>query len=949
VAGALVNLSAALQARYELRGSDHDLRDAVRHAREAMSLTKAGEGAYAIRAGALVNALRLESEADDDLALLDEAVALAQSAVDATPARIRVQRATRLTGLSLVLTARAELGWSAPDADAAVECLRQALALLGAAHPSSAAVTADLAVTLHARYELQGQVADLDEAVRRGREAAGLTRAGHPDRARYLSNHGAALHSRFEVAGDSADLDAAVEVLREAVDATPPADARRAARWANLSSALRERHAVLGARADAAEAVAAARAAAGAVPAGHADRPSYLTKLALALAAESDAASDSGAASDPAPGLLAQARSVLAEAIAATPLASPAYLDRMSNQAGLLMRLFERTGAGELLDEAIAVIGQVVAAAPADRPGLAAHESNLGRALYLRSERTGADADRAAAESAFRSAAGRLAASPAARAGAARGWASAAAARRDWPAAVQAGTQAIEMIARVNRGLARQDQERRLSASQGLASMAAACCLQAGDLARAIELLDQGRGVLFSQALDMRSDVSGLADADADLAGRFTAARSRLDAPLGDDASFGPARGARSRALAQERRRTAAAEFEDVISDIRHRPGFERFLLAPSLPQLRQAAFAGPVAAINVHAIRSDALILTAARAVTVGLPALTPDAVGEQAVKLFAAIEDAVGGGHAGSRREAQLAITDVLGWLWDNVAEPVLRQLDDDGLWDHYDGGRRLWWCPTGALAYLPLHAAGRLSAGGRGGTSRSVLDHVVSSYTPTIRALAGARQPMAPARTGPPQVTVVAMPKTPGQPDLPHALSEAKLLDAAFPGQVRTLIGPQAVRDSVLAALASRPWAHLACHGSTDIERPAESALLVQDYQTSPLTVTDIARLRLRGAELAYLSACDTAQPGVRLLDESVHLASAFQAAGYRHVIATMWPVWDSAALRAARSVYTALARTGSAADCARAVHATVRAARDRAPATPSAWASLVHYGP
>ena len=90
------------------------------------------------------------------------------------------------------------------------------------------------------------------------------------------------------------------------------------------------------------------------------------------------------------------------------------------------------------------------------------------------------------------------------------------------------------------------------------------------------------------------------------------------------------------------------------------------------------------------------------------------------------------------------------------------------------------------------------------------------------------------------------------------------------------------------------------HLACHGATDLEHPAESALLIHDYRTAPLTVADVVRLRLRQAELAYLSACDTAQPGVRLLDESIHLASAFQAAGYRHVIATMWPVWDLAAL-------------------------------------------------
>ncbi|MYX40196.1 hypothetical protein GTW59_03695, partial [Streptomyces sp. SID89] len=65
----------------------------------------------------------------------------------------------------------------------------------------------------------------------------------------------------------------------------------------------------------------------------------------------------------------------------------------------------------------------------------------------------------------------------------------------------------------------------------------------------------------------------------------------------------------------------------------------------------------------------------------------------------------------------------------------EPVLERL---GLLDAPAGEEwpRLWWSPGGALAALPLHAAGHHD--GR----RSVLDRVVSSYTPTVRALAYAR---------------------------------------------------------------------------------------------------------------------------------------------------------------------------------------------------------------
>jgi len=53
-----------------------------------------------------------------------------------------------------------------------------------------------------------------------------------------------------------------------------------------------------------------------------------------------------------------------------------------------------------------------------------------------------------------------------------------------------------------------------------------------------------------------------------------------------------------------------------------------------------------------------------------------------------------------------------------------------------------------------------------------------------------------------------------------------------------------------------------------------------------------VAAISRLRLPGV-LAYLSACSTAVTGPELADESVHIVSAFQLAGYQHVIGTLWP--------------------------------------------------------
>jgi CHAT domain-containing protein len=107
-------------------------------------------------------------------------------------------------------------------------------------------------------------------------------------------------------------------------------------------------------------------------------------------------------------------------------------------------------------------------------------------------------------------------------------------------------------------------------------------------------------------------------------------------------------------------------------------------------------------------------------------------------------------------------------------------------------------------------------------------------------------------------------------------------------------------------------------------------------------------DVARLRLDDARLAFLSACSTASPGDLLADEAIHLASAFQLAGYRHVIATLWPVGDQHAVDIAAHIYATLTTTDED-DVAGAVHATVRRMRRRwGRDTPSVWASHIHVG-
>ncbi|CAL9677456.1 hypothetical protein SUDANB1_08133 [Streptomyces sp. enrichment culture] len=165
--------------------------------------------------------------------------------------------------------------------------------------------------------------------------------------------------------------------------------------------------------------------------------------------------------------------------------------------------------------------------------------------------------------------------------------------------------------------------------------------------------------------------------------------------------------------------------------------------------------------------------------------------------------------------------------------------------------------------------------------------------------------------------------------------------------FPG-ARQLVDDRAPRADVLDVLPRSHVVHFACHAGQDLVNPSQGHLRLHD---GALDVLKIARLRLDTAELAYLSACQTATGGVTLADEAVHLASAFQLAGYRQVIGTLWPIQDAVAADIAKDVYTQLRRDGGVATAraAAALHRAVQRARAAHPREPHLWASHIHLGP
>jgi CHAT domain-containing protein len=184
-------------------------------------------------------------------------------------------------------------------------------------------------------------------------------------------------------------------------------------------------------------------------------------------------------------------------------------------------------------------------------------------------------------------------------------------------------------------------------------------------------------------------------------------------------------------------------------------------------------------------------------------------------------------------------------------------------------------------------------------------------------------------------------VALENTPGMARLPNVAAELN----ALPGAAR-LVGPEATVERTAAALTGIGWAHFACHASTDAVMPSRGGLHLYD---GTLSASAISRLPLTGAELAYLSACSTADGGWRHADECLHLASACQLAGFRHVVASLWPLGDDFAPAAARMFYQGLGSGPAAGRAATVLHHVALTMRERYPERPDQWAALVHWGP
>jgi CHAT domain-containing protein len=267
-----------------------------------------------------------------------------------------------------------------------------------------------------------------------------------------------------------------------------------------------------------------------------------------------------------------------------------------------------------------------------------------------------------------------------------------------------------------------------------------------------------------------------------------------------------------------------------------------------------------------------------------------------------------------------------------------------------------------PDGALHKLPFEALVFKS----GPKPTYAIDELPPiTYAPSVAILALLAERQAPLGGGPLSLLTVGDPayRQGGRfPRLEHSATESRRSQDLFaPWPVRALGQGLATKEKVVARMAGRRIVHIAAHGLADQEFGNRfGALALTPRQGPPedadfLWLQEIYNLPLKGCELAVLSACNTNVGQQGPLEAGITLASAFQAAGARRVVASHWEVHDASTAELMVAFFrkvTEAAQKGEKVSYARALQEArllLRRDKDEKKSSPFHWAPFVLVGP
>ncbi|ENH67510.1 hypothetical protein FOC1_g10010790 [Fusarium oxysporum f. sp. cubense race 1] len=845
--GDLANLEAAIKTSWQAADLTHDDKPGIRTTC-LLYLSYLIKDRY--------TATNNTEDLDKSIELAEEANGIAETLQEVHPQHPLVLKALRAR-----LIDRYALTGSESDLDRAIDTARQSINITNDSASDVSYQYGDLSALLGRRYLATGTVEnvdeaismgwkshrgggsldDMDEGVRLARQAVEEASEEEPALADSLNSLATLLGQRYSITSALIDIDEAIALARRSLKIPSYNSTMLATSLGNLAVLLQLRYQRSRKLSDLEESTQLSQQALTTMPDNHPDRSRHQHDIGIKLARKFTITNDMQDLDD---GIQS-----LKEAVYSTPKSHPyraIFLHSLAN--GLIQKGSEKFD-GDGVDEWISVAREALEAAPESHPDRG--ELLYGLGLGLLSAHATGKTPTGIEESipCFEAAIKQSNAPPLCRIQACMCLLPIC---HDRQRSLNAAKLVMGLIPRII--------PRQQDYSDRQSSLA--------ELADALELLEQGQGLLGASAEQMQTDIVDLKKAHPEYAAEFERLRKEINRPVDSDISATQSTAMREgQAL---RLYDAGKEFDELVEKIRKLPNFDTFLQAPGLDEMQSITDRGPIIIINISIICCDAIIIM-------------PDCIQTVPVEDLsrAHIEQKVLTGERGS--------PDVLEWLWDTVVCPVLDRIGFSEAptgdnWPH------VWWIPTGLLKQFPLHAAGYH----RKKTKETTLDRVVSSYASSVKAMIQARKRRIPTGESS-KAVLVAMETTPTLSRLAFANQELEVVKDVCSSIGLEVVEPKRQKAALIDQLRQCKFFHFAGHGCTDPQDPLRSYLCLEDVVTNPLRVGGLLDLNLKDQPpfLAYLSACGTGRiQQEQFMDESVHLISAFQLAGFQHVIGRLW---------------------------------------------------------
>ncbi|UZP46510.1 hypothetical protein NXS19_014322 [Fusarium pseudograminearum] len=877
-----------------------DIEESVKLLRQATAeIYDDDDAEWLSRSFDLTYALEYRSAITGSLEDLSESITIAQKVLEMLPDNHETRRERSLR-LASRLKERYIRTKAPSDFDEAIQIIENSLVSTPEDNPDRGQAFHILGNAMGERFFMMGSMDDLDISIKLAQKAVQVTPETYHELPIFLMSLGSGLSDRYNRTGRLADLEESIRIWERALDQTSETALSWIAIVHNLAGSYRNRFERLARVSDLERCIEFSQKTVDKSGRGDANRHMYLARLASSLKhrfnhyrsiKDIDTAIDLGK-----------------ESLKVTPTGHVDYPLHLQELAQSMSIRWEETKDDQDLKDAIVFARREVDAMDMGHRQRAECLFNLGWYLLKRNNVTGNENDMREAAQHFEEAIKQTQSSVKIRMEAARRLTYVYMSQGKWQMAYDSAVAAIDMIPQLLlRSLGNDDKQELLKRLGGTSSDAAALALNLGKGPMvALDMLERGRGLLAASIDDLHTDVDALRKEFPDMTERFVSLRNQL----GRDDMPQQESGSRWN-QASNKRHEAGEKFDKLITEIRQQPGFEDFLLPPTETNIKQAAESGPIIVVNTSMLRCDAIVIETHQIRVVPLPGFSRREMTKHS-------------------REGTIRSSLALEWLWDCIAKPALDALGfiktPVGDWPH------VWWIMTGLLSKFPIHAAGEHSHG----SSNTVLDRVISSYQTSVQSIIRGRK--RPFETRPlQQALLVGMEATPGSSFLPNAAKEVAAVRQVCESMSIKTVQPEPVKAAITSHLLQSEIFHYAGHAYTDGHDPAESYLCLEANKADCLTVSNLLDINLQRQSpfLAYLSACGTGEiQNEDLTDEGIHLITAFQLLGFRHVIGTLWAVMDSLCVHFARLFYEHLRDHGTTDRAvAEGLHRAARKLRDK----------------